>query len=438
MATGSGTGTPASGSGTATLATLRARIRTQMQGASGLIEPLAVTASSATLTTLRDRVEVTLQDASNERWSADDLDEAIRKAVEQYSRRNPHQLIATINLSSDSREIDISGISGLLRVEKVWWDYDSATPGYPPNWRQFEVWPGGILYIDDPVQPTAGDVARLWYNKKQTLDGLDGAGATSIADEDITYIVTGAGHFAAQARAIELAETLTVDKDVVKRLSDWAHEQGKNFRYGSGQRLPAWQRRAYAYDQDDIDEAIRWALGRYSEIAPDHAIAAITLAANGREVDISSITDLLQVERIWCYYDAGDPIHSPSWRNFELWPGNILYVKDSDEPQTGDVVRIWYTRPQAINGLDGASTTTLPTDHETLIVTGAVGYVAQERIQEEKSRYVPRKLREWGEARLKEFERGIKQLSRRLGSRASGIAPGPSLDRWDEDPEGWC
>jgi len=54
MATGSGTGTPiAAGS---LINTLRDRIRTQLESASGFTAPLAVSASAETLTTLRDRV----------------------------------------------------------------------------------------------------------------------------------------------------------------------------------------------------------------------------------------------------------------------------------------------------------------------------------------------------------------------------------------------
>jgi hypothetical protein len=379
-----------------------------------------------------------LQDSTNTRWATGDVDEAIEKAIEQYSRQNPFAAITTVTLPADGREIDISAVSGLLRVEKVWWDYDVSTPGYPPNWRQFEVWPGKLLYINDPSQPTSADVVRLWYTKAQTLNGLDSATATTIPAEDITYIITGAAGFCAQSRAIELAESLNVDREVVKHLEAWAKEQMKNFRYGGRQKQPAWQRYSYSYAQNDIDEAIRWALHRYSQINPDTTITSITLTADGREVDISSITDYLQIERVWWDYDSSDPDHPPNWRDFELWPGNILFVKDSDEPSSGDVVRIWYNRLQAINGLDGASVTTLPTDDETLIVIGASGYCAQERVQESEGSRIPTRLREWADLRRKEFEANLKQLARRLGARESGIAPGPSLDRWDDQQSGWC
>ncbi len=158
-----------------TLATLRTRIRTQLMNATGWPEPYNTLASSETLTTLRDRIETTLQDATNQRWAAGDIDEAIENALEQWSRREPHIDEATVTLGADGREIDISGVTGLMRVEKVWFPYDSTDPAYPANWVQFEVWPGPILYIDEPTEPDSGQKARIWYSKMQAIQGLNAA-----------------------------------------------------------------------------------------------------------------------------------------------------------------------------------------------------------------------------------------------------------------------
>jgi hypothetical protein len=435
MATGTGTGTPVTGGSSATLNTVRDRVRTAVEAASGQTEPLIVTASSVELTTattgLRDRVESRLQDSGNTRWSTDDTDEAIRTALDEYSQQQPHHAIGTITLAADGREISLSSLTGLIRVEKVWWDYDSSTPGYPPNWRQFEVWPGAILYVDDRDEPSSGDVVRVWYTKMHTVKGLDSATATTVPAEDISTLVTGAAYHAARTRAIELSEELNVDNQVVARLNAWADDEGRTWRYQMSQKPPAWQRRASAYDQGDIDEAIRWAVHRYSAISPEQVISDVTLSADGREVDISGITDYIQIVRAWWDYDSSDPGYPPGWRDFELWPGDILFIKDGAEPASGDVVRVWYTRIHSLSGLDSASATSLPDDAINLIVVGACGYVAEERVQDEAARSIPRKLREWAESRLREFERGLAAVARRNAARASGIAAMAPLDRWD-------
>ena len=150
-----------------------------------------------TLATLRDRVEATLQDAGNERWSTADLDEAIRKAIEEYSHVDPHETITTITLSAAGREIDISAVSGRLAVTRVWWPYTASDPTFPPNWSTFEVWTdssgaANILFIDAESEPAAGDVVRLWYTSQHTLSGLDGASSTTLPGDADAMLVTGA------------------------------------------------------------------------------------------------------------------------------------------------------------------------------------------------------------------------------------------------------
>jgi hypothetical protein len=191
------------------------------------------------------------------------------------------------------------------------------------------------------------------------------------------------------------------------------------------------------WSTDDIDEGIRQALQRYSLVNPRETITTLTLAADGREVDISSLTGYLHIDRVWWPYDSTNPVYPPNWRDFEVWPGDILFIKDPTEPTTGDKVRVWYTRPQLLNGLDSETSTTLPPEDDTLIVTGAAGIAAMLRSVEISEvmtidGWSPQRLREWGQMRLDQFNAGLALLARRLASRASGIAEGPALDRWDD------
>lgn len=422
---------------TITLTTLRNRLRNQLMSAAGLPDPLPLAASSETLTTLTDRVETRLQDSGNARWAAADVNDAIEQALEQWSRHDPYVTVGTVNLSADGREVDISSLTGLLRVERVWCPYDSSDPTYPPNWVQFAVWPGPLLFIDEPTEPSSGDVARIWYTKMHTISGLNGESTTTMPAEDVGYFINGAAGFAAQMRAVELAETLNADRDVVKRLNDWAEENLKNFRYGMRLRQPWIERVGYAHDQNDLDEAIRWALGRYNEVNPEVTIDTVTLSADGREVDISGITDYTEIIRVWWPYTSTAPEFPPNWRDFQVWPGDLLYINADSEPQSADVVRVWYKKLRTISGLDSATSTTLPDEHESILLAGAAGFAAQERVQDESTRWVPRKLREWADARLREFERGLKKVARQLSSKHSGFAPMAELDRWDKQNDDW-
>jgi hypothetical protein len=416
-----------------TLNDIRDRIRTQIEAASGLTEEQPVNQSDITLAGLRRRVRSRLQDLDAGTWSNEDVDEAIRTALEQYSKYAPDHAITTVTLgASDAREVDISTVTDALRIEKVWWDYDDASPSYPPNYRQFEVWPGQVLYINDREEPAEYDVVRLWYTKMHTVNGLDAATATTIPLDDEGTIVTGAVHFASQSRLAELIETLPAHDDVLEELRRFADEQGTNFRFQAQIELRQYIQRQRAYDQGDIDEAVRWALHRISEVKPHRAITTETLSSPGREIAFSGTT-FIDIERVWLEYDASDPDHPPRWADFEMWPGDIIFINEPEEPQANDVLRIWYTASHTINGLDSETTTTLIDREVNTLIVGATGYAAQERVQEEEQYWGKRDLRDWAEARLREFEDALERLARRQAIKHSGVAQVGDLDRWDGD-----
>jgi hypothetical protein len=420
-----------------TLATLRQRIRTTLENAAGFPDPLQIANSTESLTTLRDRVELQLQDASNVKWSTADLDEAITKALEEYNRFSPRLTLANHTVTTAGRQQSIS-LTNAIRIWKVEWPYNAASRAYPPHWVQFEVYPGPLLWIDNPDEPEVGDVIRIWYLAPATLNGLASATATTIPVDDVTYILNGACFYAGRQRAMELAESVVTDRETVDNLLQWANEHGKTFRYGIRQEAPAWQRYAYAYNQDDIDEGIRHALGRFNEIAPLEKVTTLTFAADSYEIDISSLSDLLRVTRAWCPYTAADPEHPPNWVRYETW-GSTLFLDTSSWAAAGDVVRLWYEAAHTIAGLDAASTTTLPADVATLLVTGACAWVAEERIQESMGWNVPRKMKEWSVALKQDFDHGLQAYARRRATGAAGIARLPNLDRWEnrDDASNW-
>lgn len=287
------------------------------------------------LVAVRARVELSLQDVGNITWATDDLDEAIQEALERYTKVNPAREIDTVVLAADGREIDISGITAYLSIERVWWDYDAADPRHPPRWRDFEVWSGDILYISDPDEPQTADVVRLWLTKVQTLDTTVASGTDGVANGTATF-TSAAGAFAASMIG------------------------------------------------DDIEITTR---GVY-------AVGAVAAANSLTLIDPNGLG----------------------------WPaagGGLTYAI-----------------------YDESTGSTVPADDETLIVTGAAGIAALMRSRETAETlgvdgWVPERARVWGEARLAEFQAGLDRIAAQNASRASGIAAGPVLDRWEADGSGW-
>ena len=190
------------------------------------------------------------------------------------------------------------------------------------------------------------------------------------------------------------------------------------------------------YATGDIDEAIRQALQRYQQVRPRQTIGTISLSAAGREIDISSLTGYLEILRVWWDYTAATPEHWPNWRDFEVWPGDLLCIRDDEEPASGQHVRVWYTLAHTLNGLDSASATTFAASDESTITLGAAGFAALFRAQEivehvTADGLAARNLREWAILMMAQFDLQLAKLAAQQAAVQSGITPIDQLDRWE-------
>lgn len=139
-----------------------------------------------------------------------------------------------------------------------------------------------------------------------------------------------------------------------------------------------------------IDECLRRVLHDYSLISPQESETFITCPADGREIALNSISNLLSVTDVWWPYDS--TLTTEAWppnrvRGFSLFCDNgqpllILTDYEGNEPQIDDEVRVWYTLPQTIDGLDSAAGTTIPLNHETQLCNAAACYAALSRVHD--------------------------------------------------------
>lgn len=185
-----------------------------------------------------------------------------------------------------------------------------------------------------------------------------------------------------------------------------------------------------------LDEAIRDALFDYSQINPQDKIDTVTASADTYELDISSLTGVLSVSEVWTPYTAADPEHPPHRRTFRHWFDSKILYFPGYQVQNGDVARVFYTALQTLDGLDGASSTTLPDIDETLLVTGALGHAATSRaidLTEKVSvgQATAQQVRAWGLSKLQEFRAGLNAVGRRIALQASGSVETGGLDRYD-------
>jgi hypothetical protein len=134
------------------------------------------------LTEMRARVREDLQDtdSQNYHWTNDEVDGAIDRVVMEYSIHAPIEQQTDIATTDGDTELDISSLSGLLRIESVEFPIGKA----PKYLQRFERWTGKI-YMEDGGD---GSDARVRWLKKHTLT----AQSTTIPAEHEDIIVLGA------------------------------------------------------------------------------------------------------------------------------------------------------------------------------------------------------------------------------------------------------
>ena len=142
------------------------------------------------LTEMRTRVRRDLRDTdpAHERWSNDELDRHIERAVRELSLAAPVEVVAKLTTAAGSRDLDVSMLTGRVSIDAV--EYPAGQ--YPPAFAVFSSWGDTLTLVVDRA-PHAGERATVSYSKLHTL--TDEASTLPAALEEI--VATGAGGYAA-------------------------------------------------------------------------------------------------------------------------------------------------------------------------------------------------------------------------------------------------
>lgn len=99
-----------------------------------------------TLVSLRALVRRDLkdEDAANYRWTDDEIDRAINKALADYSLYCPLEVRTSLATVDDSDEVDISTLTDLIAVTRV----EHPITIYPYPSRHFSVFAGVLTFLD--------------------------------------------------------------------------------------------------------------------------------------------------------------------------------------------------------------------------------------------------------------------------------------------------
>jgi hypothetical protein len=175
------------------------------------------------LNTMRSivRRELKDEDAANYRWSDDELDRHIARAVKEFSEAVPLPAKATLPTTPDSRVIDISPLADRVMVEAVEYPLDE----FPPGYQRFALWGHALTLFSDEAPD--GSNCNVYYGMLHTLD----AEGSTIPTKHEDLIATGAGGYAAVEWASYAINRVSVGGTTTPReFLNWGNQRLKQFR----------------------------------------------------------------------------------------------------------------------------------------------------------------------------------------------------------------
>ena len=155
------------------------------------------------LESMKARLLESLGDPGGARYHDALLVEALRLALEEYSRALPQLKETPITVTIAGGRQQIGGIERLLAVIEVLYPYDPADPieHLPADpWYAYNT-DGSHWLMFGAVSPQVGERFCLRYAAGHTLAGLDGAESTTLLPADEGLLAQGASGHAAVMRS---------------------------------------------------------------------------------------------------------------------------------------------------------------------------------------------------------------------------------------------
>jgi len=171
---------------------------------------------------------------------------------------------------------------------------------------------------------------------------------------------------------------------------------------------------------DEITMHVRSALHDWSQAAPRRLAAVLASEAGRLEYDLAALAGLMEVTDVWYPYAAADPPETPARPAWSQPCDGVLRLEGVDAPlgDGSDDLRVFYTAPHTIEGLDGAVETTLDAQGERLMVVAASAHAALQVAQSAigtvtATGWTPKQYAEWAVLRLELYRRGLDDVRRR-------------------------
>ncbi len=175
---------------------------------------------------------------------------------------------------------------------------------------------------------------------------------------------------------------------------------------------------SYRWTDAELNRHIQHALQEVSVASSLEARATLTTTAGSRDLSLTSLTGLLQVEAV--EYPTGN--YPPQLVRFSVWGSTLTLLVDG-APAGGQSTAVYYGK---LHTLD-ATSSTLPPTLEELVAMGAEAYASMEWASFATNRInvggedTSRQYMAWGQERLAAFRRALARHSSRNRVRVQAL-----------------
>jgi hypothetical protein len=186
----------------------------------------------------RTRIRAMLVDTSSARYPDNQVDEALKQILTEYSDALPQVVSGSAVVSTAGRDQPVTGFTYPRQVLSLRYPYDST--GDPdaqshPSFYFCYIAATPTIHINGSAIPQVGEAFQATYTTAHTIKNLPDAsgsasGSTTVIPSHDTYIVIGAAGLCAIQRGSSLIEAFTSRSSDVAQLIAWGSTQLKIFR----------------------------------------------------------------------------------------------------------------------------------------------------------------------------------------------------------------
>ena len=162
----------------------------------------------------RTRILLLLGDPSAGRFSNNQVDEALRLALLEYSTTYPQLLSTTFTVTTAGKNQALTGVTDIKAVIRAQYPYeDENSPYNPAIYFNYMAGVPVLYFAGATVSPQVGEKFKLFYSANHTIDDLDSAAATTVPPDHDSILVEGGAGFASQIRAAQLSDSFASSND---------------------------------------------------------------------------------------------------------------------------------------------------------------------------------------------------------------------------------